>query len=58
MTIKIPDTPPRRKDRKTCPTCEASAAGCRSNEWLAGKRCCTSCIGDHDLAHEFIKATS
>jgi hypothetical protein len=28
------DVPERRTDRKTCPYCEASAAGCRSNAWL------------------------
>lgn len=50
MTIKIPAAPPLRTDRKTCPTCEASAAGCRSNEWLRGRRCCTACKGDHDTA--------
>lgn len=49
MTLDVtPDTPPRRTDRKLCPACEASAAGCRSNEWLRGRRCCDACTGDHD----------
>ena len=38
----------RRTDRKTCAACEASAAGCRSNEWLRGRRCCERCTGNHD----------
>jgi hypothetical protein len=44
-----PDVAPRRTDRKICPTCEASAAGCRSLHWLAGRYCCESCTGDHDV---------
>jgi hypothetical protein len=51
MTIRVPDAPPKRTDRKRCPVCDASAAGCRSSEWLAGRRCCRACLGDHDLAH-------
>jgi hypothetical protein len=46
--IEVPDVAERRTDRKTCPTCEASAAGCRSNEWLRGRLCCEACAGDHD----------
>jgi len=42
------DEPPVRKDRRTCAYCEASAAGCKSNEWLRGRRCCEACTGDHD----------
>lgn len=45
-----PDPNPRRTDRRTCPYCEASAAGCRSLEWLRGRRCCDACSGDHDEA--------
>jgi hypothetical protein len=42
------DVPPRRTDHEPCAYCEASAAGCRSNEWLRGRRCCDVCGGDHD----------
>jgi len=31
------DAPGRRRDRQPCPSCEATAAGCRSVEWLAGR---------------------
>jgi hypothetical protein len=48
--IDVPDVPPRRSDRKTCPYCEASAAGCRSNAWLRGRNCCAACAGGHDQA--------
>ncbi len=40
--------PERRTDRKPCPSCEGSASGCRSVEWLRGRRCCDACPGDHD----------
>jgi hypothetical protein len=48
MLASDPDEKPRRLDRKVCAHCEASAAGCRSNEWLRGRRCCARCGGDHD----------
>lgn len=43
-----PDVAPRRTDRKPCPHCEGSAAGCRSLEWLRAARCCDRCTGNHD----------
>lgn len=46
--IGVPEPAQRRTDRRTCPNCEASASGCRSVEWLRGRRCCDSCTGDHD----------
>jgi hypothetical protein len=52
VTIKVPAAPPVRKDRKSCPNCEASPQACRSNEWLRGRRCCEACTGDHDRAEE------
>lgn len=48
----------RRTDRKTCPACEASAAGCRSNEWLRGRRCCERCTGNHDSSTTTSKESS
>lgn len=42
------DVPERRIDRKTCAYCEATASGCRSVEWLRGRRCCEACAGNHD----------
>ena len=46
------DVPPRRTDRRTCPYCEASAAGCRSNKWLRARFCCEACDGWHDEVPE------
>ena len=55
--IDVPDTQtPRRTDRKLCAHCEASASGCRSNEWLRGRRCCTACAGDHDQPPKGVNA--
>jgi hypothetical protein len=48
MYATSPDQKPRRTDRKTCPHCEGSADGCRSLEWLRARRCCETCVGDHD----------
>ena len=48
MFATDPNAKPRRTDRKTCPFCEGSAAGCASNEWLRGRRCCEACAGNHD----------
>ncbi|WP_182481181.1 hypothetical protein [Nocardioides immobilis] len=48
MFATTPDQKPRRVDRKDCAHCGGSAAGCRSVEWLAGRRCCEACPGDHD----------
>jgi len=42
-TIKVPGEPPKHPYRKDGPTCGASAAGCISVEWVAGRRCCTAC---------------
>ncbi len=42
------DEPEHRRDRQVCPHCEASAAGCRSVEWLADRLCCQTCPGNHD----------
>lgn len=42
------DVPERRTDRNNCSDCEATAAGCRSVEWLAGRLCCSACPGQHD----------
>jgi hypothetical protein len=50
--IEVPDTPPRRRDRRVCTYCEASPQACRSNEWLRGRRCCEVCTGDHDQTGE------
>jgi len=44
--------PERRTDRQPCPSCDASAAGCRSVEWLAGRLCCQTCPGNHDEGSE------
>lgn len=48
MLASDPDQKPRRQDRRPCPSCEGTAAGCRSLHWLAGRLCCTACTGDHD----------
>ena len=48
MLASDPDQKPRRTDRTHCPRCEASAAGCRSVQWLSGRLCCSSCPGSHD----------
>ena len=48
MYATNPDQKPKRTDRKACSTCGGSAAGCRSVEWLGGRRCCEPCPGDHD----------
>lgn len=48
MFATDPNQTPRRADRKSCPICEASASGCRSIEWLRGRRCCEACGGNHD----------
>lgn len=42
------DVPPRRTDRKTCPSCEATASGCRGHKFLSGRYCCEQCTGNHD----------
>lgn len=47
-----PNATPRRTDRKPCPHCDASAAGCRSVAWLRGSPCCESCPSDHDAGTE------
>lgn len=52
MKAADPDQKPRRTDKKPCPSCDASAAGCRSVEWLAGRLCCTACRSDHDTTNE------
>jgi len=36
-----------RHDQQAC-ACGASAAGCRTLTINAGRRCCSSCTGDHD----------
>lgn len=46
------DAPERRKDHRPCPSCDASAAGCRSVESLAGRLCCAACPGQHDEGGE------
>lgn len=48
MYATDPDRKPRRTDRKACQHCDGSASGCRSLEWLSGRRCCEACDGDHD----------
>ena len=42
------DVPERRTDRKNCPGCGGTAAGCRAVEWLSGRFCCEACTGNHD----------
>jgi hypothetical protein len=46
------DVPPRRTDHESCRWCEATAASCRSHEWMTKgrQRCCAVCSGDHDEA--------
>lgn len=51
IDVPEPETT-RRTDRRLCPHCEASASGCRSNEWLRGRLCCESCTGNHDITNE------
>jgi len=46
------EVPERRTDRGACAYCEGSASGCRSREWLTGRRCCEACAGDHDNDHQ------
>ena len=43
-----PDDQTPKRSRKSCPYCEATPAGCRSNKWLRGQHCCEACDGDHD----------
>lgn len=43
MQAVDPDQKPTRSDRRVCPACEATSAGCRSREWLSGRRCCEAC---------------
>jgi hypothetical protein len=45
MTTTDTDT---RTDRRPCPSCEASAKGCRGVRLLAGRYCCPACQGHHD----------
>jgi hypothetical protein len=42
--------PERRRDRRNCEHCEASAAGCRTHRWMSGFYCCPACFGWHDEA--------
>ncbi len=42
------DAPPARRDRGLCPSCEATAGGCRGLHFLGGRFCCEACAGDHD----------
>jgi hypothetical protein len=48
--IHVPedDLPRPVKQRKTCPHCEATPAGCNSNHWLRARWCCDACDGIHD----------
>ena len=42
------DQAPKRTDRKSCPGCGASVAGCEGVRWLRGFWCCPRCAGNHD----------
>ena len=40
------------RSRNTCPTCEATPAGCRGLRALSGRYCCATCDtrgGHHDI---------
>ena len=38
----------RRTDRRLCPACEATPAGCECHKWMSGRWCCSTCTGSHD----------
>lgn len=58
MRAADPDPIVRRTDRKTCPSCGASVAGCDGNRWLRGRWCCDACRGDHDRPITATKETA
>lgn len=52
--LSVP-APPRTDTRPTtsttralCAHCGATPGGCQSLHLLGGRRCCTSCVGDHE----------
>jgi hypothetical protein len=43
---------PPRTERPPCPSCCASAKGCRGVQLLAGRPCCPACRGWHDTEED------
>lgn len=43
MRAADPTPTPKRADRRLCPSCETTPAGCKSWRWLHGAYCCAAC---------------